>query len=122
MADEVWNLVTAMSSFFSSAVHAGMLQHRVLLEVLGISAVEEAKYILDSNAAVEDTAANEYVGSSFQLQFSRFLIKKIYHLVVGVHHLDDVIVVAQDFSHLVDYVLLLRYFHLDEFLLTSFFV
>ena len=77
-----------------------MLKHSIHLELLRITAIEEAQHIVDSNTTVKDTTSNKEINSLSQLQLS-LIVQHRLHLTrnLRVHHIDRIIIELKNMSN-----------------------
>ena len=77
-----------------------MLDDGIHLELLGVTAVEEAEHIVQGNASVEDGATNEEVGSSCQFELATVVEHRADLTGIGgVNHIDAVVLEAKNLPH-----------------------
>lgn len=84
----------------TGTVHTCVLDDGIHLELLGVTAIEEAEHIVEGDTSVEDGAANEKVCGTCQFELTTVIEHRADSpRIGGVDHIDAVVLVPEDAAH-----------------------
>ena len=108
----------------AGAIHTGVLQDGILLEVLGITTIEETQHVLDGHTSIKDITSYEDVCRTVKTQLASFFVKQFIHFFIRIYHLYMVVFEfrRENVSYFIKHVLLRGHFHTDKFLVSSFLI